>query len=450
MDKFDYPKILLVGNFSWYSANGITVHNIFGKWTKGKLAILSTNTDDITKLYSDRIVNYYMMGKSEIIVRTPYIYFFKSSNSNAIKIENIDDFTKQFNLTEKKNECNNYINKNRLFISLRYKLIKLLGLRISLKKKMLSPELKDWIYEISPDYFYCTSSNIDDIDLAIRLKREFPKIRLIFHTFDDFVHSVYQETLLQWYWKRKLITKFKHLLEFSDFNLVISQKMASEYEKKFNKSFYPFHNPVDLNLWKTNTVSKANKNIFTFLYTGKVDENTAQAIKAFYFAINNKNLKDISIELKIYSPYDIKVITNYLGDVANKLSIEKFEYKDLPEKMATADAMLLALNNSKQTVKYIRLSMLTKATEYMAIKKPIFLFTPKNIAISEYLTEHNAAYFLDSNSSIKEISMAIKEFVANKALKQRLADNAYNLCLSKHTTEAITQNLLMLMNSSTK
>lgn len=449
MQTNSYPKILLVGSFSWYTANGITVHNLFGKWPKGMLAILSTNIDDITKIYSEKIHNYYILGKSETIVRKPYYRFFKSSKSRAYQFESRDDFEGQIaNLKPKSAGKNENGIKKSVNLLLRYQLIKLLGLKISLKRRVISAELKNWIDNFSPDFIYCTSSNIDDMDLAINLKKEFSKSLLIFHTFDDFVHSIYQETLFPWYWKKKLQTKFNDLLKHTDLNFTISQKMADEYRKKFSTQFYPFHNPVDLDFWQAEVTQINNKDEFIFLYTGKVNEDTADAIKDFYYALANITLSDFKLDMKIFSPYEYKVIKSFLGDVADKISIEKFDYNELPEKMANADAMLLALNNNKRTFKYIRLSMLTKATEYMATKKPIFLFTPKSVAVAEYLTEQNAAYFLDSHSSGSEISKAIKIFVEDKALRQQLADRAYNLCVTKHTSEANTQRLLELMNTS--
>lgn len=449
MQKTRYPKVLLVGSFSWYTANGITVHNLFGKWPKGMLAILSTNIDDITKIYSDKIQDYYILGKSETIVQKPYNRFFKSSQSRIYRFMNRADFVEQMagsqSVTAGKN--NNKF-KSSVSLSIRYQLIKLLGLRIKLKQRILSPELKNWITDFAPAFIYCTSSNIDDMDLAIELKKEYPLSGLIFHTFDDFVHSVYQETLLPFYWKKKLKTKFMELLEYTDLNFTISKKMADEYEKKFKKKFYAFHNPVDLDFWNHYNSSAETKKVFTFLYTGKVNEDTADAIKTFYYALSQITLSDIKLDLRIFSPYDYSIIKSFLGDIADKILIEKFEYKELPAKMTNADAMLLALNNNKRTFKYIRLSMLTKATEYMATQKPIFLFTPKNVAVAEYLTEQCTAYFIDSHSSVSEIANAIITFVKDKALRQQLSNNAYNLCLKRHTSEANTQRLLELMITS--
>jgi len=444
-----FHRVLLVGSFSWFNANGITVHNLFSRWPPvGLLSMISTNIDDISEVYSNLIQDYYFLGNKETYVKWPLSLMFKASPSKYLQIQSKEDLQSHSTIKSNKPITKKVDKKKSFLLSIRYKLIYLLGLRIRLKKRNISPELNKWITRINPDFIYCTSSSIDEMDFAISLKKEFPNSHLIFHTFDDFIHSRYQETLCPIYWKYQLKKNFTKLLRYTDLNLTISQKMANEYHQKYGKEFYSFHNTVDLPFWQSKTKDNTDlySKSFTFLYTGKINEDTGDVIKLFYSGVKQLKNEGINVQFKIFSTTEVNILKLILGSLTEEISIEKIGYNELPERMVKADALLLPLNSNKQTIKYIRLSMPTKATEYMAIRKPIFLFTPRNIAVTEYLIEHDAAFFVDSNSSVEKVKSRIRDFISDSTRRNQITDNAYNLCVERHTIESVTERLLSLMN----
>ena len=65
--------------------------------------------------------------------------------------------------------------------------------------------------------------------------------------------------------------------------------------------------------------------------------------------------------------------------------------------------------------------MLTKVTEYMISGTPIFLFATHNIAVTEFLLKHDAAFHADDPDSLAQ---AILSFVENTDMQKRVSQNA--------------------------
>ncbi|MEN7551140.1 hypothetical protein AAG747_24675 [Rapidithrix thailandica] len=436
----NFPKVLLVCGFNQNTANGITISNLFQKWPSEKIAVLeySSNIQDIAV---SNIEKYYCLGSRETTLVWPFRHFQKVRQSCH--------FNKYIKDKVQHEEVKNDIIRTqssikRLLFKLKLNFLYITGLIYKTRKYTISDVLDTWIQNFNPDIIYGTTEDLEKMNFLLILKNRYQK-KLAIHTFDDWVHSGHRYHFLQRYWNKKMITTFKKTLDKSDIRLTISDKMSNEYSQKYNLSFHAFHNPVDTNFWNADNFLKNSQkeSIFTFIYAGKVNRDTIQPLQQFIRAIESLKNEGLNIAFSIYSPYDIKVIYEYLGQNAKKYFKGTVEYEMLPVIFKRSHALLLPLAFNKDTINYIRLSMLTKATEYMISGTPIFLYTPDNVAVSEYLTSHKAAYKHENSLSL---STSIKKFINDYTNAMKFASNAKKRAEQFHSIERVTANLQKVLN----
>lgn len=133
-----------------------------------------------------------------------------------------------------------------------------------------------------------------------------------------------------------------------------------------------------------------------------------------------------------------------LGDKIEGVFQGRANYSDLPCVFRTADGLLLPIDFSSETIRYIRLSMLTKATEYMISGTPIFLLAPYGIAVTEYLLKHNAAFHVDDSESFDG---QILDFMDDVIMRERVSNNALNLATTHHLQKNVGNRLRKLIVS---
>lgn len=438
-----YPKILLICNFNQRTANGITIKNLFKHWPKDNIAIADYNSC-INDAYTESIEKYYILGNKETAYITPFNWIFKAQKSSDYTL-----LSRPIKKEEKEQTKSGLILwlKATSYGFLTY-LLHAFGLSLVFKKLKISKEFKQWVHYFSPDIIYVNTANISAMNFFVNIKDEF-NTKLVFHIFDDFLGSGNRSMLrlVRSFWLKKLDNTYRSLLAKTDLNFVISEKMGESYEKRYNEKYYSFHNPIDEQLWMNKVTLDQNKtknDFFLFLYTGKINRDTASVLKSSVRAINSLNSIGYKIKLHIYTQTSYKFVYSLIGKLPPD-TFKGFVKNDcLPDKLKNADGLLLPLSFSNKSIKYTRLSVATKATEYMFSKKPIFLFAPGRLAVTEYLSKHSAAYIVSDESKIQE---AIVGFIDNEELRKQIANNAYNLAINRHLSKNVTEEIRILFVS---
>ena len=319
------------------------------------------------------------------------------------------------------------------------------GIVMVSRKYCLSEPLDQWIHEFAPDIVYVSASDICKFDFIAELKKRYG-FKLIIHIFDDYINSQHQYTAFPKYWKNRLDSAFRRFVSLADLHLAIGDKMAAEYSEKYGKQFHAYHNPIDPTVWlrEPANTKQRDDSVFDFLYAGKINQDTVGPLKRFIDATAQLRSEGHLVRLRLYSPYPLEEIRLQLGDKVDDVYMGCADYNDLPDIFRAADGLLLPLDFSPATVQYIRLSMLTKVTEYMISGTPIFLFAPHNIAVTEFLLKHDAAFHADNPD---QLAQAILFFVENKSMQKRVSQNALTHAKENHLQEIVNNNLHKLITT---
>jgi glycosyltransferase involved in cell wall biosynthesis len=474
----NHPKVLLLCKFSQSSSSGITIRNLFKGWPDDRIAVAEFRAG-IEEISVPGISRYYVLGDSEIRYRPPFNLFRRPKCGRAYvdKYQKVEQ--RETKVVEKPRS-----QVKKIILKIQRAFLSASGLSLVSKSYRISPEFETWVMAFDPDIIYGTAGDIPGLEFLCQMKKFF-RAGLAVHIFDDYINSRHKQTLLPGYWKRRLDDAFRQVCASADLHLAISEKMADEYQAKYGANFHAFHNPIDPSIWldessqmddseglivngesdrrsgmansegikaKEDNPPSAirhpllNENAFSFLYAGKINKDTVGPIRQFITAVDQLNAQGHKIAFKIHSPYPLEEIELMLGTIAaSRVYAGKLPYHELPAAYRAADGLLLPLDFTEATIRYIRLSMLTKASEYMISGTPIFCFAPKEIAVTEYLLKHDAAIHCGEPNRLQE---AIESFIVQREVRRRVAANAARRAQEQHLTEPVGERLRALIESS--
>ena len=410
MKNKEYPKVLLFGHsFNNFSGMGITLTNLFADWPKEKIAVWA-NEIDVELCQSIRPCDKYI---GNIV--------YKSSGEKSIRT--------------------NYTMKNSFLDCLRHLYHKTGLAELKAKKKLEDSFCKEAM-DFNPEIIFCALGNYVAMKRCEYLISKLPHSNLVLYIVDDWVNTRVSHRYLSFIWKYFYRKEFKYLLNKSSGLLSICQYMSDEYLRLYGKNFYPFHNPVDVKKWiELKTKPKYSNSVLSILYVGKINDDTTPGLLDMCKAITQLNTQGGNYIFDIYSP-----------DYANKAYLfEKKEYvhafppiahKDIPAVMKSYSSLFLPLSFSKASRAYVRLSMPTKLTEYLASSRPIILYCPKEIALAKYLVDKNCS-ILCTERGVNELKDAINILNSNDCYDHLVANSG--LLAAKHDVHVIREEFRTVM-----
>jgi glycosyltransferase involved in cell wall biosynthesis len=438
-----YPRVLIIGQpFNSTSGGGITLRNLFIGWPKDHIAV-AANINSFS-MYSDETYdNFYSLGKKEYLATWPLNLFQKQLPSGPSK-------SIRQNFTSNAAQPNSSNVSSRVsFVKCFFDILHFFGLFHKLYKFSITQEFLEWVKEFNPDIIYTQLSSRSMISFVGSLNATINK-RLAIHMMDDWPKTISKPGLFQKYWEKKIDLELRNLIDKADILFSISDGMSKEYFKRYHKVFIPFHNPVDLAIWLPYTKQNYNVNKpFSIKYTGRIGTAASSGIVIVCKAVHALNEHVKWIELDIYTPdYKNKVIKSV--EHLNGINIyQNIPYQKMPELLSQADLLLLALDFDRNSIRFAKLSMPTKTSEFMISGVPILLFCSPQLSLYQHAIENEWAYVVsvcDTNS----IKHGILELYEDHDLRKRLGVTAHQFALQNYSSEKIREqfkNTLMKLQN---
>jgi len=402
-----YPKILIVGqSFSLLSGGGITMTNLFKGWKKENIAVAAEIIDNVDLSVCEI---YYQLGYNENKKRFPFNIIEKKHPSG------LRNFSQS-----NQSQIRNTNNRNKLILSKLYNyILHFSGLFQYSRNLRLTKEFNNWLNYYEPDIIYSQLSTLALIRFLTKLKNKINKPTVI-HMMDDWPSTISKPGLFHKYWKRKIDKEFRYLLNISDLRLGICEAMCEEYKYRYNKEFFPFHNPIELDKWNDLKHKSFNPKDIIILYTGRIGLGIEKSLEETAIAIKNINRgKKFYITLILQTKTDVPWIDKY--NFIKQRFIK--DYNLYPQSLADADILLLPYDFSESSIKFIRYSFPTKASEYMISGTPILVHASEETAICKHAIKYNWAYVL-SNNNLMEIEKSIVQLIENENLRNVISNNA--------------------------
>jgi len=415
----NYPKVLIIGeNFHSTSGGGITISNLFKGWPKSKIAVADF-PDGVMKISSNIDFQLYQLGNKEFKMSHPFNYLSSSYESKPVPTGNVS-------FVEERKSINNLSNKPRFkkIISKYFLyLTNLFGVYHFINKSTISDEFITWVKDFNPNFVYTQLSRRDLILFITQFNKEF-NIPIVIHIMDDWPSTISPPGLLQNYWKKRIDKEFRNLLDNSYKLLSISDSMSEEYKRRYKKVFLPFHNPIDINLWKQNKNEKKKDSVFNILHAGRVGLGISSSLITLASVIQELDDDGYDIKLNIQSS---KIDQNFLDKIIKYDCVKinpPVDYVEIPNIIMNSDLLVICNDFDSKGREFLKYSMPTKASEYMISKVPILLFSPASSGIVKHAKKNKWAYIVDEDNK-RLLKEALIELRTNTLLKKKLINNAY-------------------------
>jgi glycosyltransferase involved in cell wall biosynthesis len=209
--------------------------------------------------------------------------------------------------------------------------------------------------------------------------------------------------------------------------------MSEEYRRRYGQPFTPFHNPIDLQSWmpfrKTEyALSKQNVSV---LYSGRIGIGISESLLDVAEAIesiNQKGGRPVSLNIQTTS-LDHNIV-NSLKKYSCVIVNPVVEYEQIPRIFSQADILLLANDFDVKAVRFLRLSMPTKASEYMISGTPILVYSAEETAVTRFFKKNNCGLCVIRRDK-DELVNAILTLINDTAYRQEIGNNAVQTALER-------------------
>lgn len=420
-----YPKVLILEeSFHKQSGSGITLYNLFNQWPSESLMV-AANNKLIIKNDFDKCNTLYALGRNEIIYKFPLKLLKKNSASGIIT----DSKTIPSRISSPKK-------RKQILLSIKQIALKILdkfGLIYYCEQYRLSAQFQNWLQEQKPDLIYTRLGSLAMMKFVYEIHSKL-KIPFVIHIMDDWPKTIVKTLILKKYWNNRIDNLFRLLIENAAGLFAISAGMQKEYGQRYNKDFFPFHNPIEVQSWDFSQKSYLLSNPIKIIYVGRLGIANSKSIREFAGIINDLNSTKLNIEFNIYT-------SDYTSALAKKCvrfkGVHVFApvtHNKIPLLLNEADILLLPLDNDKHSIKYARLSFPTKASEYMISGTPIIIFAPENMYLCQHALLHKWAIIAHKKCQLKE---QIEKLISNMEFRKELGERARNFAIQNFNEEKI-------------
>ena len=412
------PRVLIFGQpFNNKHGGGITLSNLFRGWDKDKIAVAATG--HVMKNVTTDVCNtYYQLGIKEYKWRFPFNLIQKKFPSGLKSFASNLDSESESNKSEFRNA---FVNK--VF----YPILEWFGLYHNAAGLRISDNFRKWLKEYKPELLYLQVSSLDTIVFACELKA-YLNIPSVIHMMDDWPSTISKRGPFRRFWYNRIDSELRSLFDQTDLFLSISEAMSDEYEKRYNKTFIPFHNPIDTSGWR-NHIKKNYKLSGTngkILYSGRIGPGITSSLIEIAKAIDKINSDDLSLKFHIQSPTAAPEVIKSLLDHECTVINPVADYADLPEIYSSVDILVIANDFNDKAISFLRYSMPTKASEYMISGTPILIYSPHETAVSKFFL-HNECGCCVTEQDAGQLINALKVLISDEHYRTTLGNNAIRI-----------------------
>lgn len=435
----DLPRVLIISQpFNNDTGGGITLSNLFAGWDRDKIAVVCSGYVLQDNIDTSICNTYYQLGEKEQKWIFPFNLIKRKYKSGVIQF---DEKKTVHNLSFEKSKF-----RVKMIMDYFVPFINYSGLIHVSKKLEFSDELRDFVDKFNPDVMYVQAEDRERIAFCLDLFAHVKK-PMVFHMMDDWPEVISDKGFMKHYWARTIDKELRVLLNKSSQWMSICEEMSIEYKNRYGLDFIPFHNPVNLDAWKPYQRTKYElSNSPRILYAGRIGLGIDASLELIAKAIDKVNE-----ELAISATFVLQTESKpKWADAFKCVQHQSFvPYSELPKVFSGADFLILPYDFSSESIKYIKYSMPTKASEFMISGTPILIFAPDETAIVKYANTYNWAKVVTENSWLK-MAEALKSLILNESERQQIAKNAIAIAEKNHDASQITKQFRNVIKSLVK
>lgn len=425
-----YPRVLILGRgFDAHTGAGVTLANLFAEWPRQDLAL-------VARLGSlpepGNAASVYALGKAEEDWCRP-LTGLRRQPALAGPVEVPPEPAAPGRNTD---ESRSRLGSGRGALDSACRKAVLtaiagLGMDQFMWRTTLSPELETWITCFDPQVIYSNLESLALIRLA-RLIQTTSQAGLVVHMMDDWPASLHHEGLLSPLARRVIDRELRPLFRSCAARMAVSDAMAAAYLTRYRTRFEVFNNGVDMVAWAAAPAgARDGPGPRRLVYVGRIGRSNADSLQEAAVATGLLRRAGIAVAFDVYSPDDSTENGRRLALEPGVTLHGRIPHERVPAALARADLLVLPLDHDRRLSAYARLSMPTKAVEYMASGRPILVYAPALHAVSLDAREKGWAEVVDTPGPTL-LAAAIQRLLADPGRCVAIGRAARALALERH------------------
>ncbi len=221
---------------------------------------------------------------------------------------------------------------------------------------------------------------------------------VVIHTLDDWMGSNYKDGIIQYipcYFFTKIL---KSLLNNGKCHMVASPKMLNYMEKNYGGKY-----EFVMNCYKYSEIKTRmnNNKVMKIVYAGGLMLERYIGLNQIAQCVELLNQENKKFELHVYAPFSH--IEGYRSVMKENIVFHKsIGHEGVEEILTESDILVHVESFNPNVVKFTRYSLSTKIPEYLAVRKPLVYFGPKNVGVAEFLIDNKIGLCVDTVSNLNE------------------------------------------------
>ena len=429
-----YPRVLFVTPhaFNKVTGGGITFSNLFDGWPPNRIATAHIDPEPTT---GNVCMNYFVLGAEEFDLAAPFAVARRVTGRAPVVGGPSGPTAKEpaaFGLALASGKRSTL---RPIFVRAA---ARILGDGLPERVK-LSDRLCRWIEEFEPDVLY-TILGSNGMMRLVRDIRDRYEIPVVIHFMDDWMSSNHRNGLLAPAMRREMQALVTDAVAGAQACLGISSAMCEAFSRRFGRPFDVFQNTIDVSRWaqlaKRHATCGSPADI---VYIGSIFPNAQlESLADCCRAVAALNDRGTAATLTISSPSDHVAL--YRDRLTVHPSIRVIDTIRADEtffrRIAAADLLLLPVNFSRESVRFIRYSMPTKVPAYLTVGTPIFAYGPRETAQMAY-AERDGWAFTVSERNEGALADGLKRALSDEDERARISVAAMTAAARNHDAATV-------------
>jgi len=294
----------------------------------------------------------------------------------------------------------------------------------------IRPELEQWVREFDPDIIFTILGNIRVSRLAVQLSERMDCPMLIYFL-DDWVLTQYADTRLNLLPHWQLSRNVRRAVLRSPLLLGISETMAVEYRRRYNRPCEAFVNCVEIDEYTPAPIRSDGS--VRFAYVGGLHLDRWRNLIELGNALGQLSASGgLQSRLQVYAPeLDLR---QYGTSLRRSVGIEvrgSLSAEEVPGVLKEADVLVHVESFLPKVVDFCRLSLSTKIPQYLAAGRPLLCYGPSILASNQYVQNHEAGLVVGKQdpAALLEATARLRD---DNELRQRMGMNARRVAVRYH------------------
>ena len=294
-------------------------------------------------------------------------------------------------------------------------------------KNWYNKELKTWLDQEKPSHiFIAPGTGLFLYDMALNISHDY-NIPIITYICDDYYFIKNSIFLLENLKNYLLKNKIEKLMKKTKYIVAISDDARDNYAKYWN---IPSSTIMTGSNFKAPLTKKNIENPQKIVYMGNIRCNRFLSLLKIGEVLDEINKeKGTSYSLEIYSgerDQGILSLFNNIKSIKNCGYVSGEEFKRV---MCSADILLHTEAFDEKSISRVKSSISTKIADLLSSGIPVFAYSPKNIASTEYLRENDCAVIADEIPKLKEKLLIILE---SNDIRKQIVKNGIRVAKKNH------------------